>query len=66
MLFRRARLKNSMFKVSLGMRLVGRMLPGFVRFLANNKAFSALVAPVPGRLKVGMLPERDQLVFKMR
>lgn len=48
------------------MRLVGRMLPGFVRFLANTETFGALRAPVPGRLKVGVLPEWDQLVFKMR
>lgn len=45
------------------MRLVGRVLPGFVRFLANSKAFSALVAPVLGRLKVGLLPEQGPVSF---
>lgn len=48
------------------MGLVGRVLPGFVRFLANREAFSALVAPVLGRLKVDLLPEQGQLVFNTR
>lgn len=48
------------------MGLVGRVLPGFVRLLANREAFSALVAPVLGRLKVDLLPEQGQLVFNTR
>lgn len=48
------------------MRLVGRVLPGYVRFLAKSKAFSALVVPVPGRLKASVLPEQGQSVSKMR